>query len=148
MARANLEELLREADQSKQQVQEEIDTPRAKTPSAKPAAAPAGPIDEAEPITTEPVAAQKTRARKKPEQPASQSTGPLYLDLERKEARLRTGQYLELTAAARRLNRAKRDQGEIITANTLIRVAVDILLEHVDELHGSTEAELRQSVSL
>ncbi|WP_264320938.1 hypothetical protein [Zarconia navalis] len=78
----------------------------------------------------------------------SQSTQvPKYLTLIRKETRLREDQLDRLTAIARKLNRAKRG-GERITENTLIRVAVDLLLDRADVLSGATEAELRDSLSL
>ncbi|WP_407543604.1 hypothetical protein Q0M94_27800 (plasmid) [Deinococcus radiomollis] len=51
-------------------------------------------------------------------------------------------QYDELTQLARELNRRKREAGEIITANTLLRVATELLLRRRSELHGNTEAEL------
>ena len=75
------------------------------------------------------------------------TTDPLYLRLERKETRLRTDQYADLTTHARRLNRAKGTTGERITENTLIRVAIDLLLERATDLSGATEAELKNSVS-
>ncbi|WP_298866745.1 hypothetical protein [uncultured Microbacterium sp.] len=71
-----------------------------------------------------------------------------YLALERKETRLREGQIGELTAHARRLNKAKTGPAPRITENTLIRVAIDLLLSRVDELQGTTEADLRRSVGL
>lgn len=43
---------------------------------------------------------------------------------------------------ARRETRTER-----LTENTLIRVAIDLLLAHAAELHGSTEDELRDSVT-
>jgi hypothetical protein len=51
------------------------------------------------------------------------------------------------------LNQARRGSdggisGERITDNTLIRVAVDLLLTRADQLRGSTEDELRKSLSL
>ncbi len=67
---------------------------------------------------------------------------------ERKEARLRPDQYGRLSTTSRELNRARRGSGERITENTLIRVAIDLLLERGDELTGTTEAELRKSVGL
>ena len=67
---------------------------------------------------------------------------PKYLRLVRKEARLHEAQYDELTQLARELNRRKREAGEIITANTLLRVATELLLRRRSELHGNTEAEL------
>jgi len=68
--------------------------------------------------------------------------------LERKEARLRPDQYNRLSSISRTLNRARSGQGERITENTLIRVAIDLLLQCETELAGCTEAELRQSVGL
>ena len=70
---------------------------------------------------------------------------PKYLQLVRKEARLREDQYEQLTLLARKLSRASRGEGERITENTLIRVAVDMLLEKQDSLIGSTEEEIKQS---
>jgi hypothetical protein len=72
----------------------------------------------------------------------------LYSRLDRKETRLRPDQYERLTEHARRLNRAKGPGGERITENTLIRVAIDMLLERTDDLAGKTESELRNSVTL
>ena len=64
-------------------------------------------------------------------------------DFERKECRLRAEQFSALAQLERRLSRAKRGRtGPRITANTLIRVAVDLLLEHRDELTSVSEAEL------
>lgn len=71
---------------------------------------------------------------------------PKYLTLIRKETRLREDQLASLTAIARKLNRTKRG-GERITENTLIRVAVDLLLDRAESLSGVTEAELRDSLS-
>ena len=53
---------------------------------------------------------------------------PKYQQLVRKEARLHEAQYDDLTRLARELNRKKRGVGEIITANTLLRVATELLL--------------------
>jgi hypothetical protein len=72
---------------------------------------------------------------------------PLFLRLERKETRLRADQYADLTTHARRLSQAKATGGERITENTLIRVAIDLLLEHGSDLAGQTEAEIRNSVT-
>ena len=85
--------------------------------------------------------------------PARQSeppdtAAPLYQRLYRKEARLHESQVEDLHALARTLNRLKTDKGERITENTLIRVAVDLLLQRSEDLHGSSEAELRRSVGL
>ncbi|BCZ95583.1 hypothetical protein TthAK1_23260 (plasmid) [Thermus thermophilus] len=55
---------------------------------------------------------------------------PPYLTYVRKECRLRPDQLDALTALARRLNRERKGKGERITENTLIRWAVDMLLEN------------------
>ncbi len=101
------------------------------------------------PIQTAPVAAPE---------PVRESDGdtvdqalPPYLQLVRKEARIRADQADQLAAQVRRLNQARKHRsgpvGERITDNTLIRVAIDLLLSRVDDLAGSTETELRNSVS-
>lgn len=72
---------------------------------------------------------------------------PKYLALVRKETRLREDQIDKLTAIARKLNRQKRG-GERITENTLIRVAVDLLLDRAQSLSGADEAQLLDSLSL
>lgn len=71
-----------------------------------------------------------------------------YDQLERKETRLRADQYSRLTELSRELNRQRQGQGERITENTLIRVAIDLLLARSIDLAGATEAELRNSLGL
>lgn len=71
---------------------------------------------------------------------------PRYQRLLRKEARLRYDQATALTELRRRLSRGRTDRSEVITDNTMIRVAVDLLLAHADELSGDTEDALRASV--
>ena len=71
---------------------------------------------------------------------------PPYLRLTRKEVRFREAQLDVLDRTVRRLMRARRGGGERITENTLVRVAVDLLLERADELTGATEAELLRSL--
>ena len=71
-----------------------------------------------------------------------------YTELVRKELRLHADQADELTALASKVQRARREKGERITDNTLIRVAVDLLLERQKELVGSTEDELRIALGL
>ncbi|MBN9103082.1 MAG: hypothetical protein J0I49_34060 [Pseudonocardia sp.] len=61
---------------------------------------------------------------------------------------MRPDQYGRLSTTSRELNRARRGTGERITENTLIRVAIDLLLERGDQLTGTSEAELRKSVGL
>lgn len=119
-----------------------------------------------EPVAQEPAAPSPRPARARPEAepapeakrgtPSRRSTGaepkpepelPRYLQLERKETRLRADQINDLTMLARQLNRTRAGTGERITENTLIRVAVDMLLASGETLSGATEAELRNSVS-
>lgn len=80
--------------------------------------------------------------------PAPVASEPLYLRLVRKETRLREEQYETLTEYARKLNRAKAPgAGERITENTLIRIAIDLLIPHLGEMSGDDEAQLRESVT-
>lgn len=67
---------------------------------------------------------------------------PKYLQLERKDARLRADQVDKLSRLTRRLQRTE-GRTERITENTLIRVAVDMLLVAGDKLAGRDEEELR-----
>ena len=53
----------------------------------------------------------------------------------------------ELAKLRRMLNRQRAGDGERITENTLIRVAVDMLLSRTDRLRGTTEDQLRKSVT-
>ncbi len=73
---------------------------------------------------------------------------PKYLTFVRKEARLRSEQLDSLTSLTRSLNRKRQSNGERITENTLIRVAIDLLLNQSDELKGTTEQEIKKSVGL
>ncbi len=82
------------------------------------------------------------------EEDAGVAALPRYLQMERKELRLRVDQADELGRLTRRLNRARAKAGERITDNTLIRVAIDLLLQRSDRLAGATEDELRKSLSL
>lgn len=119
--------------------------------------------DDEAPEVDEPVAVETSPAEQAATPPASTSTEPKasrnprqpaaedeagYLALERKETRLREGQIGELTAHARRLNKAKTAQAPRITENTLIRVAIDMLLSRVDDLQGNTEEDLRRSLGI
>jgi hypothetical protein len=72
---------------------------------------------------------------------------PLYRRLARKEARLREDQYVALSRLVRILARRRTDRsGPRLTENTLIRIAIDLLLSRADRLIGNTEPELRESV--
>jgi hypothetical protein len=77
----------------------------------------------------------------------TESQAPKWKGLERKELRLRADQLDELARLRRTLNRQRAGDGERITENTLIRVAVDMLLGRADRLRGTTEDELRKSVT-
>jgi len=115
------------------------------------------PATEAAPQVQEPSAPgepaetpQKATAKSTKNQPTPGEAAiamPPYLRLIRKETRIREDQYEALTGQARRLNRAKGTGGERITENTLIRVAIDLLLTQIDQLRGSDESELRNSVT-
>lgn len=90
------------------------------------------------------------RSRAAPPEEAS-SEEPLYLRLTRKEVRFRDAQLESLYAVARRLSRARRGakgdaKADRITENTLVRVAVDLLLQHGDELAGHDEPSLLESL--
>jgi hypothetical protein len=78
---------------------------------------------------------------------ASQRGLPKFARLTRKEARVREDQYAALSGLARTIMRRRTVKDERITENTLIRVAIDLLLAHQDELTGGTEDELRESVT-
>jgi hypothetical protein len=77
----------------------------------------------------------------------TESQIPKWQRLERKELRLRADQLDELARIRRTLNRQRGGEGERITENTLIRVAVDVLLGRAGRLRGTTEDELRKSVT-
>jgi hypothetical protein len=57
-------------------------------------------------------------------------------------------QITNLSILARVLNRSRGGTGERITTNTLIRVAVALLLSRSQDLAGTTEEELRRSLGL
>ncbi|MFD9324235.1 hypothetical protein ACFWDQ_42570, partial [Streptomyces sp. NPDC060053] len=70
--------------------------------------------------------------------PESGSLVPRYLTLVRTEARIRDDQAAELTALRRRVSAGRRSKVERITDNTLMRVAIDLLLAHAERLSGDT----------
>lgn len=76
----------------------------------------------------------------------AEELGPAYLRFVRKETRLREDQQNQLTLAARRLNRAKAPGAPRITDNTLIRVAVDLLLSRIERASGDDEVALLESI--
>jgi len=103
---------------------------------------PSEPHRRDEPERGEPIAspARVPRSRR------TGAAGPAYLEFERKETRLRVDQLRELTEHARRLNRAKGAGGPRITENTLIRIAVNLLLADIDRADGSSEERIRRSL--
>jgi hypothetical protein len=62
------------------------------------------------------------------------------------EARLWPEQVPALAALRRQITQARTVKAERITDNTLLRIAVDLLLANGDRLSGNTEDELRESV--
>jgi len=73
--------------------------------------------------------------------------GAAYLRFVRKETRLRDDQQNALTLHARRLSRARSQGGPRITDNTLIRVAVDLLLARIESAGGNDEAAILKSLN-
>jgi len=90
---------------------------------------------------------ETARARVEAETPAEDRGLAKFARLTRKDARVRADQDAALAALAKSLMRRRPVKAERITENTLIRVAIDLLLAHADELRGSTEDELRESVT-
>jgi hypothetical protein len=146
MPRQSVADLLSEADQ---------------VAPAAPAVPPSRPAPSAAaagaPVTAPPKASARTRrppapraARREREAGTAgvtESQTPKWKGLERKELRLRADQLDELARLRRTLNRQRAGDGERITENTLIRVAVDMLLGRAGRLRGTTEDELRKSVT-
>ena len=111
-------------------------------------------VPEAEPVAAaeavEVVAKPLTvRAPRPTSTPTGRDNGelPTYLRLVRKETRLREDQQNQLTLEARRLNRAKAAGTPRITDNTLIRIAVDLLLERVARADGDDESSILRSLN-
>lgn len=135
--------------------------PPAPEPVPEPVAAPE-PVPAAEPEPARPAAAPRARAPRPrrtpapaPARPAPVGEGPRYERLQRKEARLEPDDADRLDLMARRLDRARQAArkasgdpalDERITANTLVRVATLLLLEHEGHLSGLTEGQLLDSL--
>ena len=138
MPRQSVADLLGEVDQA---------SPAVLLPRPVPAeAAPAAPAEKPEP--------RRPASRRVAHNPwdagtagVTESQIPKWQRLERKELRLRADQLDELARIRRTLNRQRGGEGERITENTLIRVAVDVLLGRAGKLRGTTEDELRKSVA-
>ncbi|MGK3708648.1 hypothetical protein [Arthrobacter sp. IK3] len=73
---------------------------------------------------------------------------PHYTQLVRKELRVFEDQAVDLKLLTMSLNNRRSGSGERITDNTLVRVAIDLLLQRKDQLAGASEAALRESLSL
>ncbi len=147
MPRQSVADLLSEAGQDVPVVPAVLPSPLAPPAAAERAPAPAPPK-------------ASTRTRRQPPAPRAARPAPesrtagvtesqtaKWKGLERKELRLRADQLDELARLRRLLNRQRAGVGERITENTLIRVAVDMLLSRADRLRGTTEDELRKSVT-
>jgi hypothetical protein len=137
MPRQSVADLLGEVDQA----------PAVLPPRPAPAeAAPAAAVEKPEPRRPAP-----RRVARGPRDAGTtgvtESQIPKWQRLERKELRLRADQLDELARIRRTLNRQRGGEGERITENTLIRVAVDMLLGRAGKLRGTTEDELRKSVT-
>jgi hypothetical protein len=140
-----------------------LDTSITPAPHDEDTAAPARPADHAAAAAVDqagaaipPSAVPADAPPAKPATPPSKGTGavqprarasggPRYLELDRKELRIRGDQADDLTVLTRQLNRARKGEGQRITDNTLIRVAIDLLLRDGAKLQGTTEADLLRS---
>jgi hypothetical protein len=148
MPRQSVADLLGEVDQAPA-----VLPPRLAPAEAAPAApaVPAAAVEKPEPRRPEPRRPAPRRVARGPRDAGTagvtESQIPKWQRLERKELRLRADQLDELARIRRTLNRQRGGEGERITENTLIRVAVDMLLGRAGKLRGSTEDELRKSVT-
>ena len=118
-----------------------LSTPRQGESSPTPPVAATEPAESAEPSRS----ARVEEAPASRQAPAGEAG---YRSFARKETRVRDDQYTALTAHARRLTRTRPAGTERITENTLIRVAIDLLLRESDRIAGGSEAEIRKSVGL
>jgi hypothetical protein len=139
MPRQSVADLLGEVDQA----------PAVLRPGPAPAeAAPAAAVAAEKPEPRQPAPRRVARGpRDAGTTGVTESQIPKWQRLERKELRLRADQLDELARIRRTLNRQRGGEGERITENTLIRVAVDMLLGRAGKLRGTTEDELRNSVT-
>ena len=88
----------------------------------------------------------RTTEPQTPEPTDSVSDVPRYLTLVRKEARVRADQANALAELRRRVAAQRRNKAEPITDNTLIRLAVDLLMANADRVTGDTEDEMRAAL--
>jgi hypothetical protein len=116
-------------------------------------AAPIVPPAERPAVKEEPAAALITAPKSAPVAPPEATPqeigpGPRWLTFERKETRIRSDQLEWVEEQRKELNQRRQGAGERLTDNTLIRVALDLLMKHQGELRGVTEDELRVSLGL
>ena len=71
---------------------------------------------------------------------------PVNDGLVRGESRIRPDQHDAMVQLRRRIKGQRTEGTERVTNNMLVRIALDILLDHQDALTGNTEEELRQSL--
>jgi len=144
MARQSVADLLGEVDQG-QAVGAPVLPPKPESEAA------AGPLPLTSPSRSRESMQHRREHGRRDRRPATtevtESQAPKWQRLERKELRLRADQLDELARLRRALNRQRGGEGERITENTLIRVAVDVLLGRAGRLRGTTEDELRKSVT-
>ena len=118
---------------------------------SRPAAAPPAeiqtPVQQTPEVQT-PEVSEPAPRRPQGQQARAAAALPKYLRLERKELLIWPDQITRLSILARTLNRTRKGSGERITQNTLIRVAVSLLLSRSQDLEGTTEEELRRSLGL
>ena len=145
MPRQSVADLLSEADQDVPVVPAVLPSRPAPPAAAEGAQAPAPPKAPARTRRAAPRAARPAPESRTAGVTESQTAK--WKGLERKELRLRADQLDELARLRRTLNRQRAGDGERITENTLIRVAVDMLLSRAGRLRGTTEDELRKSVT-
>lgn len=124
-------------------------TGRLDVPAEEPEITDADPAPGPEPVGERPLPRRRRPAPVAAPEPEPAPGLPKYLQMQRIEGRVTLAQSDALDMLAKRLNRARgRGVGERITANTLIRVAIDLLLARTDDLAGVDEGSLRQSLGL
>jgi hypothetical protein len=99
------------------------------------------------PAGAAPEPAGEPAAQATPDPGSATDAVPKYLRLVRHDLRVRAEQMEALAALRRRISadRGRKERSERITDNTLIRVAIDLLLAHDEFLAGATEEQIRES---
>ena len=120
--------------------------PRRKLPDATQLAPHVEPINVGDQAAPPPVIPEPARPRVERRHRAGSEDLPLYRKLVRIEGRFRPDQIDELNRLTRQVMANRKATGERITSNTLVRLAVDLLLAHAENLRGDTEDELRESL--